>query len=167
MTGPAVTLELLAELLEETRAELAALRTQLERTGEPRARDRLLSRSDLRELGLERRAVDASLPLSQSVRLPGYARPPIREADYFRLLERARTPTIDYVRSSALACSSSAPLATSSGPSLEGLPSGSRLQGVALSPRQPGSSATEFPKVSFWSPPSSASTSESDWGLRQ
>jgi hypothetical protein len=32
VTGPSVTLELLAELLEETRAELVALRTLLERT---------------------------------------------------------------------------------------------------------------------------------------
>ena len=33
MTGPPVTLELLAELLEEARSELAALRTQLEGGG--------------------------------------------------------------------------------------------------------------------------------------
>lgn len=86
MTAPAVTLELLAELLEETRAELAALRTQLERT-ETRARDRLLSRSGLRGLGLERRAVDAVFTALPVVRLPGYARPLIREADYLGLLE--------------------------------------------------------------------------------
>ena len=89
MTGPAVTLELLAELLEETRSELAALRTQLERAGEARARDRLLSRSDLRELGLERRAVDAVFAALPVVRLPGYARPLIREADYLELLEQS------------------------------------------------------------------------------
>jgi hypothetical protein len=86
VTESAVTLEVLAELLEETRSELAALRAQLERTGEPRARDRLLTRSDLRELGLERRAVDAVFQALPVVRLPGYARPLIREADYLELL---------------------------------------------------------------------------------
>ena len=48
--------------------------------------DALLSRTDLRELGLERRAVDAifrSLPI---VELPGYSRPLIRVEDYRRLL---------------------------------------------------------------------------------
>jgi hypothetical protein len=89
VTGPTVTLALLAELLEEARSELAALRTQLERGGEARARDRLLTRSDLRELGLERRALDAVFAALPVVRLPGYARPLIREADYLELLEQS------------------------------------------------------------------------------
>jgi hypothetical protein len=48
--------------------------------------DAFLSRTDLRELGLERRAVDAifrSLPI---VELPSYSRPLIRVEDYRRLL---------------------------------------------------------------------------------
>jgi hypothetical protein len=89
VTSPGVTLELLAELLEAARAELAALRNQLERMGQTRAPDRLLSRSDLRELGLERRAVDAVFAALPVVRLPGYARPLIREADYLGLLEES------------------------------------------------------------------------------
>jgi hypothetical protein len=89
MTEPAVTLELLAELVEEARAELVALRTELERAGAARTPDRLLSRSDLRDLGLERRAIDAVFAALPVVRLPGYARPLIREADYLRLLEES------------------------------------------------------------------------------
>jgi hypothetical protein len=90
VTASEVTLELLAKLLEETRAELAALRTELERAGgEARAPDRLLSRSDLRAFGLERRAIDAVFAALPVVRLPGYARPLIRGADYLQLLERS------------------------------------------------------------------------------
>jgi hypothetical protein len=48
---------------------------------------RLLSRSDLRDLGLERRAIDAVFAALPIVRLPGYARPLIREVDYLELLE--------------------------------------------------------------------------------
>ena len=47
----------------------------------------LLNRSDLRELGLERRAVDAAFRACPTVFLPGYARPMIRAADYLELLE--------------------------------------------------------------------------------
>jgi hypothetical protein len=46
----------------------------------------LLSRTDLRELGLERRAVDAVFRACPVVELPGYARPLIRVEDYRRLL---------------------------------------------------------------------------------
>ena len=46
----------------------------------------LLSRSHLRELGLERRAVDAVFRALPVVVLPGYSRPLIRAADYRALL---------------------------------------------------------------------------------
>lgn len=42
----------------------------------------LLSRSHLRELGLERRAVDAVFRALPVVVLPGYSRPLIRAEDY-------------------------------------------------------------------------------------
>lgn len=47
----------------------------------------LLTRTDLRELGLERRAVDAVFRALPVVWLPGYARPMIRAADYLELVE--------------------------------------------------------------------------------
>jgi hypothetical protein len=50
----------------------------------------LLSRSHLRELGLERRAVDAVFRALDVVALPGYSRPLIRAADYLELLEQCR-----------------------------------------------------------------------------
>jgi hypothetical protein len=49
----------------------------------------LLTRSHLRELGLDRRAADAvfrSLPI---VVLPGFSRPMIRAEDYLALVERS------------------------------------------------------------------------------
>jgi hypothetical protein len=46
----------------------------------------LLSRSHLRELGLERRAVDAVFRALPVVVLPGYSRPLIRAEDYRALL---------------------------------------------------------------------------------
>jgi hypothetical protein len=49
--------------------------------------DALLSRSDLRELGLERRAVDAVFRACPQILLPGYARPLIRVSDYLALLD--------------------------------------------------------------------------------
>jgi len=48
----------------------------------------VLSRSDLRELGLERRAVDAVFRALPVVVLPGYRRPLISVADYLELIER-------------------------------------------------------------------------------
>ena len=57
--------------------------------------DALLSRTDLRELGLERRAVDACFRACCVVVLPGYSRPLIRVSDYLELLERS---TYDGVR---------------------------------------------------------------------
>ena len=44
--------------------------------------DALLSRTHLRELGLERRAVDAVFRACPVVALPGYARPLVRVADF-------------------------------------------------------------------------------------
>jgi hypothetical protein len=50
--------------------------------------DAVLSRSDLRELGYERRAVDAVFRGCAVVSLPGYSRPLIRVADYLAFLEK-------------------------------------------------------------------------------
>jgi hypothetical protein len=49
----------------------------------------LLSRSHLRELGLERRAVDAVFRELDVVVLPGYSRPMVRVEDYCRLLKQS------------------------------------------------------------------------------
>jgi len=49
----------------------------------------LLNRGHLRELGLERRAVDAVFRACPVVALPGYSRPVIRVRDYLVLLERS------------------------------------------------------------------------------
>lgn len=56
-----------------------------ERLSNPEA---LLSRTDLRELGLERRAVDAVFRALDVIVLPGYRRPLVRVRDYHALLER-------------------------------------------------------------------------------
>jgi hypothetical protein len=47
----------------------------------------LLTRTDLRELGLERRAVDAVFRECPVVVLPGYRRPMVRVEAYLALLE--------------------------------------------------------------------------------
>ncbi len=52
--------------------------------------DAVLSRSDLRELGYERRAIDSVFRALPVVVLPGYSRPLIRVADYLELLEQSR-----------------------------------------------------------------------------
>jgi hypothetical protein len=49
----------------------------------------LLSRSHLRELGLERRAVDAVFRALDVVVLPGYSRSLVRAEDYLELLRRS------------------------------------------------------------------------------
>lgn len=54
--------------------------------------DALLTRSDLRELGLERRAIDAVFGHCPAVLLPGYSRPMVRAAD-FRAFVDANTYT--------------------------------------------------------------------------
>jgi hypothetical protein len=47
------------------------------------------SRSHLRELGLERRAIDAIFRRLDVVAFPGYSRPLVRVEDYLRLLEES------------------------------------------------------------------------------
>ena len=47
----------------------------------------LLTRSDLRGLGLERRAIDAVFRALPLVALPGYSRPLIRAEQYLELVE--------------------------------------------------------------------------------
>lgn len=61
--------------------------------------DAFLSRGDLAELGLERRAVDAVLRALPTVHLPGYSRPLVRVADYLEFLEQ-HTYRGDRVRAS-------------------------------------------------------------------
>ena len=65
---------------------MRAIPTPADRLGNPAA---LLSRTDLRELGLERRAVDAVFRACPVVVLPGYSRPLIRVSDYLELLVRS------------------------------------------------------------------------------
>jgi hypothetical protein len=48
----------------------------------------LLTRSHLRELGLERRAIDAVFRTLAVVFLPGYSRPMIRAEEFLELVER-------------------------------------------------------------------------------
>jgi hypothetical protein len=48
----------------------------------------LLTRTHLRELGLQRSAIDAVFRELPVVALPGYVRPMIRVSDYLELLER-------------------------------------------------------------------------------
>jgi hypothetical protein len=58
----------------------------------------LLTRTHLRELGLERRAVDAVFRALPVVALPGYSRPMIRADQYLELVEQC-TYRGDRVRS--------------------------------------------------------------------
>jgi hypothetical protein len=71
--------------LEIGKGELRTLRVK-QRLANP---DALLSRTDLRELGLERRAVDAVFRALPVIVLPGYRRPLVRVAAYLELLERS------------------------------------------------------------------------------
>lgn len=57
----------------------------------------LLTRTDLRDLGLERRAIDAVFRSLPVVVLPGYSRPMIRADDYMAHIE-ASTYCDDRVR---------------------------------------------------------------------
>ena len=63
---------------------MSALPPAADRLGRPGA---FLSRSDLRELGLDRRAVDAVFRACPVVVLPGYSRPLVRVEDYLALIE--------------------------------------------------------------------------------
>jgi hypothetical protein len=49
----------------------------------------LLTRTHLRELGLERRAIDAVFGALPIVVLPGYSRPMVRAEDYLELVKRS------------------------------------------------------------------------------
>jgi hypothetical protein len=57
----------------------------------------LLTRTHLRELGLERRAVDAVFRALPVVALPGYSRPMVRAQDYLKLV-KSNTFNDDRVR---------------------------------------------------------------------
>jgi hypothetical protein len=48
----------------------------------------LLTRSHLRELGLERRAIDAVFRTLPVIALPGYSRPMIRADEYLEFVEQ-------------------------------------------------------------------------------
>lgn len=65
------------------------------RLGNP---DAFLTRGDLVELGLERRAVDSVFRSLPVVALPGYSRPLIRVADYLDLITRTTHNGRDRVR---------------------------------------------------------------------
>jgi hypothetical protein len=73
---------------------LSARPSPAERVENPEA---VLSRSDLRELGFERRAVDAIFRGCDVVSIPGYSRPLIRVAD-FRAFLAEHTYAADRVR---------------------------------------------------------------------
>jgi hypothetical protein len=60
--------------------------------------DALLTRTHMRELGLERRAVDAVFRALPVVAIPGYSRPLIRVADYLTLLAEHTYDGRDRVR---------------------------------------------------------------------
>ena len=58
----------------------------------------VLTRSDLRSLGHERRAVDAIYRALPVVSIDGYARPMVRVADYLRLMAESTYSGGDRVR---------------------------------------------------------------------
>jgi hypothetical protein len=60
--------------------------------------DAVLNRSDLRELGYERRAVDAIFAGCPVIALPGYARPLLRVADFQIFLDEHTYNGRDRVR---------------------------------------------------------------------
>ena len=49
----------------------------------------MLTRSHLRALGLERRAIDAVFRALPVIALPGYSRPMVRAADYLAFVEQS------------------------------------------------------------------------------
>jgi hypothetical protein len=63
---------------------MSARPSPAERLANPKA---FLSRTDLRELGLERRAIDAVFRACPIVSLPGYSRPLIRVHDFEAYIE--------------------------------------------------------------------------------
>lgn len=64
---------------------MSARPTAAERLSNP---DAVLTRSDLRELGWERRAVDTIVRHCPEIALPGYARTVVLVRDYLELVER-------------------------------------------------------------------------------
>lgn len=69
--------------------------TTAKRGGRLGARERLdnpeafLSRTDLKELGLERRAIDAIFGKLDVVVFPGYTRPLVKVSDYLKLVDES------------------------------------------------------------------------------
>ena len=76
---------------------LSARPTPADRLADPNA---VLTRGDLRELGWERRAVDAIFRACPTIVLPGYSRPAIRVGDYLELLEQSTYRDGERVRAS-------------------------------------------------------------------
>jgi hypothetical protein len=76
--------ERLTAVAQSRSASLVSRAAVAERLANPEA---VLSRTDLRALGYERRAVDAIFRGCPVVVLPGYSRPLIRVADYRAFLE--------------------------------------------------------------------------------
>jgi hypothetical protein len=72
--------------LDDTTARGAQKPTTAELLSTPGA---MLSRTHLRELGYERRAVDAIFQRCPVVAIPGYSRPMVKVSDYLELLERS------------------------------------------------------------------------------
>ena len=64
------------------------MQLDVQTSGRARVSGRPPQPDDLRELGLERRAVDAVFRHCPVVSLPGYSRPLIRVADYLAFLEQ-------------------------------------------------------------------------------
>lgn len=94
------------EAAPEDGSTLACIDGTTPRGGKPTAAEllktpgALLSRGHLRELGLERRAIDAVFRSCPVVVLPGYSRPMINAVDYVSLVEES-TYRDDRVRVSA------------------------------------------------------------------
>jgi hypothetical protein len=70
---------------QSTEAGIGARLSAAVRLANPEA---VLSRSDLRDLGYERRAIDAIFRGCPIIALPGYRRPLIRVADYLQFVEQ-------------------------------------------------------------------------------
>lgn len=62
--------------------EVAALRTLKDSEGTALSGREFLSRTDLRDIGLPRRAIDSCFGNAPVIVLPGYSRPLIRRADF-------------------------------------------------------------------------------------
>src|SRR3954462_7703845 len=88
--GPPEQLELELNRRKRPPAKRASASADAERLLE--LPDALLTRSHLRALGLERRAVDAVFRALPVVALPGYSRPLIPAADYLQLRRTAPVP---------------------------------------------------------------------------